>query len=201
MQAAIEEVGGLLGADEDRAAGGRRRASSPAPTSCGPTSRRSRRGWSPIRSPTLMYAAASNGGYVTYVSALQQQITLRGARRSPAPAGSAPTCCRPGASTPDPLAGRSRRHAGRRGCGGSTSCPAEGPQGQIVDLRLHLRAGGAGGDDHPAAALPGRADQRDLRRPDRPVREPALRRFVAAPSGAACSGSGRRWTCSTCRSC
>ena len=31
-------------------------------------------------SPTLMYAAASNGGYVTYVSALQQQIILRGAQ-------------------------------------------------------------------------------------------------------------------------
>ena len=45
-------------------------------------------------------------------------------RRSPGRAASAPTCCRPGAARPTRWRGRSRRRAGRRGCGGSTSCPA-----------------------------------------------------------------------------
>ena len=115
-------------------------------------------------SPTLMYAAAVERRlcHLRLGAAAADHPARR--RRSPAPAASAPTCCRPGPRRPTRWRGRCRRRAGRRGCGGSTSCPPRGRRGEIVDLRLPLRAGGAGGDDHPAGALPGRADPRDLRR-------------------------------------
>ena len=89
-------------------------------------------------SPTLMYAAASNGGYVTYVSALQQQIILRGAQiagtrglgtdllsawtRDARPAGRA----------------RCRRRAGRRGVRRVYELPAEGPRGEIVTFDCYF---------------------------------------------------------------
>ena len=178
VQAAIEEVGGFWATRGRRPAAPPRRRS-PAPTSSGPTSRRSRRGSSGDASPTLMYAAAVERRLRHLcLGAAQQIMTLRGgadhrhARARHRPAVGLDRARPTRWSRPIPPArwpARVRR---------SYELPAEGPQGRIVDLRLQLRAGGAGGDDHPAGALPRRADPRDLHRPDRQVREPALRRFV-----------------------
>ena len=82
-------------------------------------------------SPTLMYAAASNGGYVTYVSALQQQIILRGAQIA-GTRGLGTDLLSAWSETPDPLVRPvppSRWPAGVRRV---YELPAEGPQGEIV---------------------------------------------------------------------
>ena len=81
-------------------------------------------------SPTLMYAAASNGGYVTFTSALQQQIILRGTR-SPGRAASAPTSSRPGARRQTRCQPGAAVHW-PRGVRRVYELPAEGPQGEIL---------------------------------------------------------------------
>ena len=99
--------------------------------------------------------------------------------RSPGPAASVPTCSRPGAETPDPLASaRCRRRTGRQGCGGSTNCPRRGRKGEIVAFDCHF--------EPPAPAEMTILQQRYRGvqipevcvGPSGPVREPALRRFV-----------------------
>ena len=80
-----------------------------------------------------MYAAAANGGYVTYVSALRQQVTLHGAAQITGTRGLGTDLLLGLEQTPDPLA-RPIPPAtlAERGCGGSTSCPARGRRGEIV---------------------------------------------------------------------
>ena len=99
--------------------------------------------------PTLMYAAAHNGGYVTYFSQLPADGDAARARRSPAPAGSAPTCCRPGAAGRIRWRGRSRREAGRRGCSAATSSRPTAPQGRIETFECRFELGDAARDDDP----------------------------------------------------
>jgi Group 4 capsule polysaccharide lipoprotein gfcB, YjbF len=84
-------------------------------------------------SPTLMYAAAENGGYVTYVSPLQQEITLRGAEVT-GTRGLGTDLVSAWSSAPDPLVSPippSRWPARVRR---TYELPGEGPQGQIVSF-------------------------------------------------------------------
>ncbi len=82
-------------------------------------------------SPTLMYAAASNGGFVTYSSALQQQIILRGGQIT-GTRGLGTDLLAAWTETTDPLArpmppGRWPARVRR-----FYELPAEGPRGEVV---------------------------------------------------------------------
>ena len=81
--------------------------------------------------PTLMYAASSNGNYVTYVSALQQEVTLHGAAQITGTRGLGTDLVSGWSSGPDPLVspippgrwpGRVQR---------VYELPGEGPQGKV----------------------------------------------------------------------
>ncbi|MFO1142372.1 MAG: YjbF family lipoprotein [Amaricoccus sp.] len=84
------------------------------------------------KSPTLMFAASSNGGYVTYSSPLQQQVTLHGTAQITGTRALGTDLVSAWSSAPDPLAapippsrwpGRVKR---------VYELPGEGPQGQVL---------------------------------------------------------------------
>lgn len=92
-------------------------------------------------SPTLMYAASANGGYVTYVSPLRQEITLHGATQITGTRGLGTDLVSGWSSAPDPLAtpippsrwpGRVKR---------VYELPGEGPQGQIQSFECTFERG------------------------------------------------------------
>jgi hypothetical protein len=82
-------------------------------------------------SPTLMYAVASNGGYVTFASALQQQIVLRGAQIA-GTRGLGTDLLSAWTETPDPLVRPVPPARWPRGVRRVYELPAEGPQGEIL---------------------------------------------------------------------
>ena len=87
--------------------------------------------------PTLMYAAASNGGYVTYVSALQQQIILRGAQIA-GTRGLGTDLLSAWTETPDPLVHRTPPSRWPARLRRVYELPAEGPQGEIVSFDCYF---------------------------------------------------------------
>ncbi len=91
-------------------------------------------------SPTLMYAAASNGGYVTYVSALQQQIVLRNAQIT-GTRGLGTDLLSAWTETPDPLSRPVPPPRWPAGVRRVYELPAEGPQGRIVAFDCRFEPG------------------------------------------------------------
>ena len=87
--------------------------------------------------PTLMYAAASNGGYVTYVSALQQQIILRGAQVA-GTRGLGTDVLSAWTETPDPLVRPVPPARWPRGVRRVYELPAEGPRGELVSFDCYF---------------------------------------------------------------
>ncbi len=92
-------------------------------------------------SPTLLYAASANGGYITYVSPLRQTITLHGAAEITGTRGLGTDLMSAWSSAPDPLAtpippGRWPSRVKR-----SYELPGEGPQGQIVTFDCTFEPG------------------------------------------------------------
>lgn len=83
--------------------------------------------------PTLMYAAASNGGYVTFSSPLQQQITLRGAKIT-GTRGLGTDLLAAWTETPDPLSRPTPPSQWPAGVRRVYELPASGPRGQVVSF-------------------------------------------------------------------
>jgi hypothetical protein len=129
VQAALEEVGGFWGR-EDRAPEAPPRVVTRADIERADVAAiQARLASDP--SPTLMYAAASNGGYVTYSSALQQQITLRGARIT-GTRGLGTDLLSAWTETPDPLASQTPPASWPARVRRLYELPAEGPKGEVV---------------------------------------------------------------------
>jgi hypothetical protein len=92
--------------------------------------------------PTLMYAASSNGSYVTYVSALRQQITLRGAQIT-GTRGLGWDLLSAWSETPDPLASPVPPYRWPAGVRRVYQFPGDGPQGRIEAYDCHFELPGA----------------------------------------------------------
>ncbi len=88
-------------------------------------------------SPTLMYAAASNGGYVTYSSALQQQITLRGAQIA-GTRGLGTDLLSAWTETPDPLVRQTPPGNWPARVRRVYELPAEGPRGEVMTFDCYF---------------------------------------------------------------
>lgn len=88
-------------------------------------------------SPTLMYGAASNGGFVTYSSALQQQIVLRGAQIT-GTRGMGTDLLASWSEGPDPLARRTPPGSWPHGVRRFYELPAIGPKGEVVSFDCHF---------------------------------------------------------------
>jgi len=82
--------------------------------------------------PTLMSAASSNGGYVTYVSALQQEVTRRGAAEITGTRGLGTDLLSAWSSAPDPLVAPIPPARWPARVERVFELPAEGPQGKVV---------------------------------------------------------------------
>jgi hypothetical protein len=91
-------------------------------------------------SPTLMYAASSNGGYVTYMSALRQQITLHGPAQITGTRGLGWDLLSAWTETPDPLSRPTPPQSWPAGVRRVYQLAGEGPQGTVVayDCRFEL---------------------------------------------------------------
>jgi len=106
VQAALDQAGGLWG--KTRPAREMERAEPPRAVTradidrAGVAAINARLGSDPA--PTLLYAAANNGGYVTYLSPLRQEITLRGAAQITGTRGLGTDLLSAWSSSPDPLA-------------------------------------------------------------------------------------------------
>jgi hypothetical protein len=81
--------------------------------------------------PTLMSAASSNGNYVTYVSALQQEVTLHGAAQITGTRGLGTDLLSAWSSGPDPLAAPIPPSRWPARVQRVYELPAEGPQGKV----------------------------------------------------------------------
>ena len=137
VQAAIEEAGGFWAKEEPPAAPPRKITRADI-VRADVAAIQARLGSD--ASPTLMYAAASNAGYVTFSSALQQQIILRNMQIT-GTRGLGTDLLSAWTETPDPLSRPvppSRWPAGVRRL---YELPSEGPQGTIVafDCRFEPR--------------------------------------------------------------
>lgn len=134
VQAALDEAGGLWG--KSRPAREMERTEAPRAVTradidrAGVAAINARLGSDPA--PTLLYAASNNGGYVTYVSPLRQQITLRGPAQITGTRGLGTDLVSAWSSSPDPLAtaippSRWPAHVRR-----TYQLPGEGPGGSVV---------------------------------------------------------------------
>ncbi|MFO1208266.1 MAG: YjbF family lipoprotein [Amaricoccus sp.] len=83
------------------------------------------------KSPTLMFAASSNGNYVTYSSPLQQQVTLHGAAQITGTRALGTDLLSAWSSGPDPLASAIPPARWPARVKRVYELPGEGPQGQI----------------------------------------------------------------------
>jgi len=86
-----------------------------------------------------MYAVAKNGPYVTYASALQQQVTLQGAQVT-ATRGLGTDLMSAWSSSPDPLARPTPPSRWPRQVQRVYELPGEGPQGQVVAYQCSFEA-------------------------------------------------------------
>jgi Group 4 capsule polysaccharide lipoprotein gfcB, YjbF len=139
VQAAIEEVGGFWTVGRDLPAEPARVVTRADIVRSDVAAIQARLEGDPT--PTLLYAASSNGGYVTYVSPLRQEITLRGAAQVTATRGLGTDLLSAWSSGPDPLArpippgqwpARVRR---------TYELPAEGPQGLVLSFECAFERG------------------------------------------------------------
>lgn len=136
--AVIEQVGALWSRGDAEAAGAPRQAATRAQiTAADVATIRARLVGDPA--PTMLYATASNGGNVTYLSGFRQTITLResqivGTR------GLGADLLAASSGGPDPLARPTPPAAWPSGVRRSYEFPAEGPQGRIetYDCRFEL---------------------------------------------------------------
>ena len=140
VQAAIEEFGGFWGRRGEQPAGAAARpitrADIAARRRCGdPGAARVR----PVADADVRAGAERWLRHLRLGAAAEHHAARHADHRRPA--ASAPTCCRPGASRPDPLAQAdpAGKLAGER-ASAATSCPATGRSGEIAHLRLHVRA-------------------------------------------------------------
>lgn len=143
VQAALDEAGGLWG--KTRPARELERAEPPRVVTradidrAGVAAINARLGSDP--SATLLYAASNNGGYVTYVSPLRQQITLRGAAQITGTRGLGTDLVSAWSSSPDPLAvsippSRWPAHVRR-----TYQLPGEGPAGLVLTFDCTFERG------------------------------------------------------------
>ena len=128
--------------------------------------------------PTLMYAASANGGYVTYVSPLRQEVTLHGAAQITGTRGlGTDLLCGLEQHAGPAGAGRSRRRRWpRAGASGSTSCPARARRGRSRRSTAASSAGEPAEMTILQVRYTGVQISETCTGPSRPVREPALRR-------------------------
>jgi hypothetical protein len=94
-------------------------------------------------SPTLLYAASSNGGYVTYVSALRQEITLRGGAQITGTRGLGTDLLSAWSSTPDPLSRPIPPAQWPAQVQRVYELPGEGPQGLVLTFDCSYERGDA----------------------------------------------------------
>ena len=129
VQAAIEEAGGFWGREEPKPATPPRVVTRADIERADVAAIQAR--LEGDESSALMYATASNGGYVTYVSALQQQIILRNGQIT-GTRGLGTDLLAAWTETPDPLARPTPPSRWPSGVRRVYELPAEGPQGEIL---------------------------------------------------------------------
>jgi hypothetical protein len=88
-----------------------------------------------------MYAASANGGYVTYVSALRQEVTLHGAAQITGTRGLGTDLVSAWSSTPDPLSRPIQPSRWPSRVKRVYELPGEGPQGQIETFECSFERG------------------------------------------------------------
>ena len=135
VQAALDEVGGFWGREAEKPAAPPRTVTRADIERADVAAIQAR--LEGDASPTLMYAAASNGGYVTFTSALQQQIILRGTKIS-GTRGLGTDLLSSWSETPDPLVNPVPPSRWPRGVRRVYELPAEGPQGEILAFDCHF---------------------------------------------------------------
>ncbi len=91
--------------------------------------------------PTLMYAASANGGYVTYVSPLRQEVTLHGTAQITGTRGLGTDLVSAWSSAPDPLARPMPVSRWPARVKRVYELPGEGPQGLVQSFDCTFERG------------------------------------------------------------
>jgi hypothetical protein len=136
---ALEELGGFWPGGEEPAPGAPAQPLTRAQVDAANTAAI----WARLESdqaPTLMYAVALNGGYVTYLSQFRQSVTLRGPAQVTGTRGLGTDLLSAWSSRPDPLAQAIPPGSWPARVTRSYEFPADGPLGrvEVYDCRFEL---------------------------------------------------------------
>ncbi len=139
VRAAMDEFGGIWGRRGEQPAGAPARPITRADITAADVAAI----WARLESdpsPTLMYALAQNGGYVTYISPLRQSITLHGTQIT-ATRGLGTDLLSAWSSRPDPLAQAIPPGSWPASVERGYEFPADGPHGELQTFRCTFERG------------------------------------------------------------
>ena len=122
--------------------------------------------------PTLLYAASNNGGYITYLSPLRQAVTLRGAAQITGTRGLGTDLVSAWSSSPDPLAVADPAVALAGARAADLPVAGSGPRARSLAFDCSFEPGKVSETTILQVRLSWRRDQRNLHRTERQLREP-----------------------------